>query len=198
MLWSPNYPISTKYVYSNFGFALLGQALANVEQSDYESMLYKLITRPLQMRSTFVDVPESLLQNYAQGYTQNGTLARRGALPIWPGGGALHSTSSDMLKFLEANLGLFGPEELIKAMRFAQQGYFKAKEDFVMGLGWQRYFPTDDLLIIDKNGGLEGFSTYIGMIPKQKLGIVILINKGKARPTKVGRAILLDLTQRQP
>lgn len=192
--WKPSYPIATKYVYSNFGFALLGFAVANVENEDYEPMIRKLITGPLQMTSTYVQVPPALMANYAQGYTKNGKLVKNYTSALWPGGGALRSTGKDMLKFLEANLSLTGPVDLIKAMQFAQQGYFKVRDNFILGLGWQLYFPKENLKIIDKNRGLEGFSTYIGMIPEQKLGIVILMNKAKAHPTQVGREILLDLS----
>lgn len=191
--WKPSYPIGTKYSYSNFGFALLGFAIENIEHESYEQVIAKFITDPLQMTSTFVHVPYSHVNEYAQGYTKNGKMAKRYKSPLWPGGGALRSSSSDMLKFLEANLELAGPKELQNAMQLAQKGYFKVKHNFEMGLGWQRYTSPQQILIIDKNGGLEGFSTYIGMVPDEKLGIVILANKAKAHSTNVGRKILINL-----
>lgn len=193
--WSPAYPIASKYVYSNFAFALLGFAISQVEQENYDTVIHKLITEPLGMSSTGVHIPSSLLGHYAQGYAKNSKPAKRYHTPTWPGGGAIRSTSSDMLKFLEANLNLLGPLEMLKAMQFAQKSYFKVKSNFEMGLGWQRFQTEDNLLIIDKNGGLEGFSSYIGMIPAQKLGIVILMNKAKAHSTRLGRKILLALAK---
>ena len=44
--------------------------------------------------------------------------------------------------------------------------------------------------IIDKNGGLNNTSTYIGFVPQQKLGVVILANRGRQNATKFGRQIL--------
>lgn len=194
--WKPGYPIGTKYVYSNLAFALLGYAIGRVENEDYEKVIKKLISTPLQMTSTFVHVPAILLDHYAQGYTKKGEKAKRTVAPVWPGGGALKSTSRDMLKFLRANLDLEGSENLRKAMQFAQQGFFKVKEQLTMGLGWQRFTTKKNLLIIDKNGGLPGFSTYIGMIPHLKLGIVILTNKAKTHSTRVGRKILIKLSKK--
>lgn len=191
--WKPTYPIGTKFVYSNLGFGLIGLAISNVEQTNYENMIEKLITKPLQMGSTFVQVPEYLFSYYAQGYDIQGRIAPQYELNAWPGGGSLRSSSSDMLKFLEANLGLDGPIELIKAMELAQAGYFTVKKNFVMGLGWQR-LTSDGLLIIDKNGGVPGFSTYIGLLPQQKIGIVILTNKAKTHVTRKGRQILKRLS----
>ena len=64
---------------------------------------------------------------------------------------------------------------------------------FTQGLAWQRV-QNGNVTIVDKNGGLDNTSTYIGMIPQARLGIVILMNRGKQHVTKLGRQILLDLT----
>ena len=54
---------------------------------------------------------------------------------------------------------------------------------------------NDDLTIVDKNGGLNNTSTYIGMIPQKRLGIVILANRGKEPATRIGRQIMLALAR---
>ncbi len=50
--------------------------------------------------------------------------------------------------------------------------------------------------IVDKNGGLDNTSTYIGMVPQQHLGIVILANRGGEPATRIGREIMLALANR--
>jgi CubicO group peptidase (beta-lactamase class C family) len=47
--------------------------------------------------------------------------------------------------------------------------------------------------IIEKYGGLNNASAYIGMMPSRKLGIVILGNRGNQYPNEPGRRILLEL-----
>ena len=47
--------------------------------------------------------------------------------------------------------------------------------------------------IIEKYGGLNNASAYIGMMPSRKLGIVILGNRGNQYPNELGRRILLEL-----
>jgi len=47
--------------------------------------------------------------------------------------------------------------------------------------------------IIEKYGGLNNASAYIGMMPSRKLGIVILGNRGNQYPNEVGRRMLLEL-----
>lgn len=190
--WHPQVKIGTRYAYSNLAFGLLGYALENVERKTYEEVIRENILLPLGMESTFTQVPSSHASEYAQGYTHEGKMAKRRQPGYIPGSGALRSTSKDMLRFLKANMGLAGPEKLQEAMKLAQKPYYKVREHFEMGLGWQR-FEHEGTLIIDKNGGLAGFTSYIGWIPGKRLGVVILTNKGKARTTEVGRSILEHL-----
>lgn len=190
--WRPNVPIGSQFLYSNVGFGLLGYALETVEGRPYASVIDEDICRPLGMTSTMIDVPPFLMPSYTQGYNLAGSPAIKWPRSAWPGGGSLRSTGNDMLKFLLANLRLQGPKRLMQAMQMAQQGYFKVKENFTMGLGWQR-FASNQLLLIDKNGGVYGYSSYIGMVPEKKLGIVILANKTKTQVTNVGRKILRQL-----
>jgi hypothetical protein len=61
-------------------------------------------------------------------------------------------------------------------------------------LAWQ-IVRRDDLTVIDKNGGLPVTSTYIGLVPAAKVGIVILENRGRQKATPVGRQILRELAR---
>lgn len=193
--WQPEEPIGTQYKYSNLGFGLLGYALENIENRSYEDVIKGDILAPLGMNMTFTVVPQSMNAYHATGYDNNGNPTPRRHHGYIPGSGALRSTTKDLLKFLKANMAIIGPPQLIKAMQFAQQPFYEVRKHFFMGLGWQR---TDykGILLIDKNGGLTGFTSYIGWIPEKQLGIVILTNKGKARTTEVGRLILQSLTER--
>jgi beta-lactamase class C len=61
-------------------------------------------------------------------------------------------------------------------------------------MAWQ-IINAGNLTIVDKNGGLQITSTFIGFAPQQKLGVVILANRGRQGATKVGRQILHALAQ---
>lgn len=192
--WAPDYPIGTHFLYSNLGFGLLGRALQNATKTPYEELIARDILRPLGMTSTMTEVPAQLMSRYAQGYSQEGApVTHRGKYAL-PGSGALRSTSTDMLRFLEANLGIDVPKPLNSAMQFAQKPLFKVNDHLTMGLGWQN-FTNKGKLIIDKNGGVPGFSSYIGMLPHKKIGIVILVNKGKMNATQLGRNLLNQLSE---
>lgn len=188
------FPVASKYSYSNFGFGLLGLALSNESNTTYMKLLSDVILQPLKMNSTMIEVPENLVNLVAVGYNKNGLAAKQSFNTLMPGSGALYSTSSDMLKFLMANLGINGPKNLLNAMEFAQKGFFSINEHLSIGLGWQRFTKDKGLLIIDKNGGLPGFSSYIGFTKGvKKIGIVILINKRSINASAIGRKILYEL-----
>jgi beta-lactamase class C len=113
----------------------------------------------------------------------------------WPGAGQIYSSPRDMAVFLTANLGeLAGHRQLEQAMKLAQRGVFTVNPRFTQALAWQ-VISTKTVTIVDKNGGMNNTSTYIGMIPGAKIGIVILSNRGRQPATRVGRAILLELVQ---
>lgn len=135
----------------------------------------------------------------AQGYGPNGRPigeagGQQGTFD-WPRAGQIHSSPRDMAVFLTANLGeLADRRRLEGAMALAQQGVFTVSPRFTQGLAWQ-VIKAGTVTIIDKNGGLNHTSTYIGLIPQRKIGIVILSNRGRQPATKVGRRILHELAQ---
>jgi len=79
-------------------------------------------------------------------------------------------------------------------MGFAQQPVFTVSPRLKIGLAWQ-IVSSGNLSILDKNGGLNNTSTYIGFAPQSKLGVVILVNRGKQHATGIGRQILYALAQ---
>ena len=191
--WTPEYPTGTKYVYSNLAFDILGDALSIAAHQPYETLIEKDILQPLGMNSTEFQVPNKLKKRYSKGYVNNQSVPHLEDKE-WPASGALRSTARDMLKFLDANMQLHGPKELVNAMQFAQKEDFKVNDYMTLGLGWQR-IKTNGLLIIDKNGDFPGFSTYIGMVPEKKAGVVVLINKSNAKSTEIGQRILITLIE---
>jgi beta-lactamase class C len=102
-----------------------------------------------------------------------------------------------MATFLAANLGeLPGHGPIENAMAFANQGVFTVSPRLKIGLAWQ-IVSVGNFTIIDKNGGLQNTSTYIGFAPQGKLGVVILVNRGKQHATGIGRQIIHALAQDQ-
>lgn len=192
--WKAPYPPGTKSLYSNLALGVLGDAIAAAHRRPLQDVWDTQFLHPLEMRSTFFEIPEHADGRLVQGYGTDGRpVGRATNNGGWPAGGRLCSSGRDMGLFLAANLGEDPRHPLItKAMQFAQKPYFKASEQMTQGLAWQRVHLHGEL-VIDKNGGLDGTSTYIGMNPGRRLGVVVMANRGKCQATGVGRALLTAL-----
>ncbi len=92
------------YLYSNLGFGLLGQALANRAGVDYARLVKELVTDPLCMNDTFVTPSAEQRARLAPGRRFNGVPVPSWDLGSLGGAGALRSTAGDMLTYLEAQL----------------------------------------------------------------------------------------------
>jgi len=197
----PNHEPGQQYLYSNAAMVLLRVALERRFNTRFAALMHQRLTGPLGMTSTALPLPRDLLGRAVQGYGPMGRSIGRpgeeGGTFQWPGSGQIYSSSRDMATFLAANLGeLPGHGPIENAMAFAHQGVFTVSSRLKMGLAWQ-IVSASNFTIIDKNGGLQNTSTYIGFAPQRKLGVVILVNRGKQHATGIGRQILHALAQDQ-
>lgn len=162
--------------YSSYGFALLGELLARRAGSDFESALRTRILEPLGMvRSGFALTPE-LRPAQATGDTSRGDPRRPAAVPRGMlGSGALRSTANDLVRFLQAHLGL-RESTLATALRATQRTEAdRQRPDLPMGLGW---FYTDlaGRRLVYHGGSTPGFRAYVGMDLERRRGVVVLGN----------------------
>jgi beta-lactamase class C len=197
----PKHEPGQQYLYSNAAMVLLRVALERRFNTRFAVLIHERITGPLGMSSTALPLPRDLLGRAVQGYSPMGKPigppGQESGVFQWPGAGQIYSSSRDMATFLAANMGEL-PEHrpMENGMALAQQPVFTVSPHFKQGLAWQDV-TAGNLTIIDKNGGLPNTSTYIGFAPQQKLGIVILVNRGKQHATGIGRQILHALAQEQ-
>ena len=198
----PNHEPGQQYLYSDAAMVLLRVALERrFNNTRFAALMHQRLAGPLGMTSTALPLPRDLLGRAVQGYSPTGNPIGRpgmeGGTFEWPGSGQIYSSSRDMATFLAANLGdLPGHGPIQNAMAFAHQGVFKVSPRLTIGLAWQ-IVSAGNFTIIDKNGGLNNTSTYIGFAPQRKLGVVILVNRGKQHATGIGRQIIHALAQDQ-
>jgi beta-lactamase class C len=197
----PKHEPGKQYLYSNAAMVLLRVALERRFNTRFAALMRERITGPLGMTSTALPLPRDLLSRAVQGYSAIGKAigppGQESGTFKWPGAGQIYSSSRDMATFLAANMGeLPEHQPLENAMALAQQPVFTVNPHFKQALAWQDV-TAGNLTIIDKNGGLPNTSTYIGFAPQQKLGVVILCNRGNQHATGIGRQILHALAQDQ-
>jgi len=198
-------------IYSHAGFVLLHLALERRFGVPLDQLIAQRLLKPLDLRSTTLpvasanakrnprgEIPETLRRRAVQGYSEHGTpIGAPGDLQgyyHWLGTGQMYAPARDMAVFLEANLGeLPDQAALQQAMRQAQQVVFADADDVDQALAWEVH--RDGATIVDKYGGMNNASAYIGLIAERKVGIVILGNRGGMEVGEVGRRILLALTR---
>jgi len=204
--WKADKPPGTQHTYTHAGYILLQLALERRYRLPIDQLIEQRILRPLAMTSTTLPRGDNSPRGHltteekrlaVQGYADDGKpLGQPGSQESyyhWPGTGQMYSSPRDMAVFLAANLGE-GPVEqsLREAMTLAQQGTVSTGPRNLQALAWEILFG-DAPTIVEKYGGLQNASAYIGMMQRDKLGIVILGNRGNQYPNEVGRRIMLDL-----
>jgi beta-lactamase class C len=197
----PNHEPGQQYLYSNAAMVLLRVALERRFSTRFSALMHQRLTGPLGMTSTALPLPRDLLGRAVQGYGPQGRPIGKpgmeGGTFQWPGSGQIYSSPRDMATFLAANLGELPDHRPIEnAMALAHQPVFTVGPRLKLGLAWQNV-PSGNFTIIDKNGGLNNTSTYIGFAPQRKLGVVILVNRGQQHATGIGRQIIHALAQDQ-
>lgn len=172
----------TRFMYTNHGFAALGQVIEDVSGESLDRYFKKHIFEPLGMTDTTLvrsDLPRS---RFATGYE----LRARGAQAVadyevvtLPGGG-VNSTPEDMARFLAALFGdrasgqggILDPETL--HMMF-QPHYQPDPRIPGIGLG---VFLADagGHLAVEHDGILPGFDAAILLAPHDRVGVMMFAN----------------------
>ena len=185
--WNPAYPPGTKYADSNLGFVLLGYATTVVAHKAYSQLLSDVVLKPLEMTRTGVTVCDAKAAYCATGYTGKGKPVVAEAVGLW-------TTATDMLQFLEGNLGVANlPDVQARAFALTHRPLFKISAERSIGMGWEISGIVGKQRLT-KNGAGAGFSSYVAFEPKEMLGVAVLTNAFAAsddvHPATLGAAIL--------
>ncbi|MBN8941901.1 MAG: serine hydrolase [Rhizobiales bacterium] len=182
--------IGVQYDYSNLGFGLLGEALARRAGTTYEDLVRSRITGPLGMTSTMVTLSDEARTRLAGAHDAALRGIQHWDLPTFAGAGALRSTASDMLTFLEAALG---HRDSPLAPAFAAMLEVRRPMgvlDMQTALGWMVVGTGDDTLVWH-NGGTGGQRSFAGYLVKARTGVVALSNSSAALGVDdIGRHLL--------
>ena len=175
-------PDKTTFLYSNLGFGLLGQALSVRAGKSYAQLLKDEVLDPLGMHDTAIALSPSQNERFLPGHTANHRPAHAWDLDAFAGAGAIRSTASDMLTYVEANLH---PKEVkpvnasdaAKTISRALAQSHELRADSLAGqriaLAWL-YNPK--MGTFWHNGSTGGYSAYAFFNPKGNYAGVVLVN----------------------
>lgn len=166
----------TRVRYSNYGYGLLGLALARRTGMPYLELLERRVLDPLGLHETGVDVSAARL---VDGHSRRGKPVSHWDAGAFEGAGALRSSAADLLRFARACLdppaAAPGPalaltlEPRRRLNRFAE-----------LGLGWFLRRWQDGWTLAWHNGGTGGFRSVLGVTRGRGVGVVALANSARS------------------
>lgn len=175
-----------RFTYSNYGYGLLGHALARAAGRPYAALLQDELLIPLGMTATRLGAPD---RDHGAAHHRDGE--PRGP---WEWGevaaqGGIASTLPDMARWVGFQLGAPGPldpriatmSQRLRAPRDGGNG---------IGLGW--YLDDDPLLghIVSHGGEVDGQSAQVSLVPLHGIGVIVLANVGGDAAERIGQAVL--------
>jgi CubicO group peptidase (beta-lactamase class C family) len=102
--WELVHEPGTKYLYSSYGYNLLGAVIEEVSKQPFGTYLRENVWKPLGMNATVMDDPRAIIPHRVDGYVlENGKLLRSEYVDISSrfGGGGTRSTVGDMVRLFE-------------------------------------------------------------------------------------------------
>lgn len=179
-------------VYTHAGYVLLQLALERRYGRPIPTLIEDRILKPLGMNSTLIPergrdnraiMSPEFMQRTVQGYSDRGMAigppGNQQSYFDFPGTGQMFSSARDLATFLSACLdGRVRDPQLRDALRMTQREMFRVSEKFGQAMAWENV-RLDGLDIIDKPGGLNNASAYMGLVPSRKVGVLLLANRGE-------------------
>jgi beta-lactamase class C len=195
-------------IYTHAGYVLLQLVLERRFGRPIAALIDEQMIAPLGLTSTMVpprapdgraELAPALMSRAVQGYAENGELVGKPgdqqSYYDFPGTGQMFSSAQDMATLLAAALGERPTNPaLSQAMQITQRVVFQVDARNAQAMAWE-VEDHDGIVVVDKPGGLNNSSTYIGLVPAQKLGLVILMNRGNQYPHEFGRRFLVALAR---
>ena len=166
---------STKnYLYSNLAYLVLEKAIETKTGISYESLMQERILGILDMNDTYFIVPDEKRDRLVTPY-RSGEHVDELDMGEFPASGGLKTTAKDMLRFLEAQLGMYSTT-LDPALKLTHEERFSNDEE-TLGLGWGIMKREESGKTIHYHkGGSNGFVSFAGFNLEDQIGVVVLIN----------------------
>lgn len=172
----------TKFLYSNFGYALLAQAVTRAAgAADWMELAQREIGAPLGLRATRMvkgGVDQSRL---AQGYGPGLNAVRYGLLtrPAFNGALGLRSTLDDMMRWTAFHMGMVpSPLASLLPMVETPRVSIGAGPGDEIALAWQSHplRAGSRHRILARNGATLGFYSFVAFVKETQTGVVVLSN----------------------
>eukprot|EP00118_Oscarella_pearsei_P026030 m.309260 g.309260 ORF g.309260 m.309260 type:complete len:522 (+) comp45912_c0_seq1:108-1673(+) len=178
--------------YSNLGFALLGNALAEYMNTTFEDYVQKYILGPLDMGSTGFTYSESIIAQMATGYNPDGTKAELTNLNWMSPAGQMYSSARAMARLSDFFMSGFdfnpingsnspGKYSQVLSPEYVRQMslpvYLNPGGVTMFGTPWEMRHQNN-YTVCNKGGNVLGYSALFSFVPRLKLSVSALWSGG--------------------
>ena len=198
------------FSYCNEGYATVGHLIEILSETDLEDYFKKHIFDNLDMNNTHTD-----FDSWRQAKDRTYLYSNQNNSPFYTGidhnqfsvlelskdyktflsAGGISTTANDLslyqiqtMNFIDSKLNL--NSEWLNKMQNINMPFGNSGWGYGYGY-WISY--AADLKVIKHSGGLPGVSTFSIMIPSEKSGVVVLINKNEVKASNLAEIILNEM-----
>ncbi|NOS91147.1 MAG: beta-lactamase family protein [Cyclobacteriaceae bacterium] len=193
------YPANFKHIYSNLGYALLGEVIARVSKQPYAEYIRQHIFQPLHMASGYIHAPgQTKAPSIAKGY--------HGMKPaIEPyirdqAAGSICASADDMAQFISMWLqnGSYSGSQLVTQNSVSEMQrnqlstiLLKEKNEWGLGLQIKKYQVQNQVINAwGHPGDTFAFHADYAFIPELQIGVVVLTNSSSGQEMNAAEKLL--------
>lgn len=158
------------YSYSNTAPELTAYILEKVYQKSFEELVIEFLLKPNNMNQTKFTLTENDITRLVKGYNDKNELMPNFNRTLWGGISGLHSTTTDLVKYMKLQLDQSNP-----VVNESHKKLYKEGSDFWEGYHWY-IIENGNALMYRHHGGIYGMQNWFVIYPKQNIGISILTN----------------------
>jgi CubicO group peptidase (beta-lactamase class C family) len=178
-----NFPIGTRYLYSNSGFALLGQIVYRVSGKSLPQFLAERVFGPLGMRdSRSMADHRMIIANRAQGYAPGGGgfVISASSLDGTGGAGSVHTTVEDFARW-DHNWDepTIGGRALVDSLQVRGKLKNDSIISYALGITVDKY---RGLRTVSHGGSWAGYRAHFVRFPDEHLSVTTFCNLTTSGP----------------
>lgn len=159
-----------EFHYSNTAPEITAYILEQVYNMPYQELINKYVLEPNKMHQTKFELNDKERAKLIQGYNGNNERQEHFQNNLWGGIAGLHSTTTDLLKYMRFHLN-----EKDSVVNESHKNFFSTRYEFDIGYHWN-IVKDKHGLYYRHHGGIWGMQNWIMIYPKENIGIAVLSN----------------------